>query len=178
MKFTASNRTLILFAMSLCTVAFVTWSWYRLGLQQTRARDAAERLARCQSVAREIKLWRTSGHNELRAAPPEFQYGNALRTAASEAKIPEASFPAPALGPEIRIKETKYYRQSIASNLGVVSLPQCIAFLYHLASGEPPFQIESIQLNAANRGNQNDPAELWNPQINMTYLTVPSGNGR
>jgi len=178
MKSTASNRTMVLLAMSLFTVAFVTWSWYRLGLQRTRARDAAERLARCQSVAREIELLRTSGQNELRAAPPEFQYGNALRTAASEARIPEASFPAPALGPVIRMEKTKYYRQSIASNLGVVSMPQCIAFLYHLASGEPPFHIESIQLNAANRGSQDVPTELWSPQINMTYLTVTDGNGR
>ena len=178
MRNSASTRTMVFFVMTLVMAVLVAWSWRQLGRQRTRVRDAAERLARCQNTAREIEFLRTRCQNEGRIAPAEFQYGMVLRSAATEARIPETSFPSPALGPEIHIEETKYYQQSIDSNLGVVSMPQCVSFLYHLASGDPPFHIQAIRLNAAKRGGQDPAVELWSPQINMTYLTVVDRNGR
>jgi len=142
------------------------------------AREAAASYDRCRALVAKIESRMRTQPLLASPAPPNFEYGAAIRRAAEAAGIAATSFPSPSLGAETPIGETRYVEQAVESGLGPVTLPQLITFLHKLATGDPAFQVREIELTPVKGPNGEAAGEWWQPRLTLTYTSVSDGTSR
>ena len=156
-------------------VGGVVWSVdWMLGRRQA-ARYAAEDMASCRELARDIESLRQKPKVAATEAMGAGELGQRIQAASRQANMGEASIEGIYPQPPHRVGESPYVQKPTALALRGVSLPQLAAFLYHL-SADGGLSVRDLRLRSPHSDAAQD---TWDAEVTVTVLVyAPAGKGR
>lgn len=163
----AYRRQLLLFSSLLLLLALLAaWNVDWMLSHKRAARNAAQDLAQCRSLADEIQTLRDRPAVASPDAIGVQELGSRIEAAAANAGLTPSAVEGVFPQPPQRVADLPYLRKPTLLTLRAVPLQQLVLFLYHLTEGST-LKIRDLRLRAASRDG---PEDLWHADATVTYL--------
>ncbi|MFO8014764.1 MAG: hypothetical protein R6X20_15830 [Phycisphaerae bacterium] len=134
--------------------------------QRGRARQAADALASCRDLARDIRALRDKPAVASAEAMGIQELGRRIETACRQAGFEGAALEGVFPQSARRVGESPYLLKPTALALRGVTLPQLVTFLHHLTNGSG-LDVRDIRLQTP---HGDAPPSVWDAEATVTYL--------
>ena len=165
------NRAIRWMLIAMVGLIFTSaWRYGRLVEDRSTAEAAAEDLAQCEHLRKQIQeLDQRARQGEAAASVPLEEWTRRIEQSAHDAQIGPKRLVRIWPQPVEKTQDAARCRQAIQVLLNEVSLRQMITFLYTLESAPAGLRVAKIQLSAAQRSKQPD-LHAWTGEATLFHI--------